>query len=509
MPQPRRQSRLAPPVLALLALLALSGCGGKAAPPAADPYPYTPPPAAGAPAGLEASTWVAHLEVDLLPYWRLPAAQGTPLGNFPTYRGMDGSPQGSTARKPRMLGRQTYAYAVGYLMTGDEALLDLSRAGNDWLLAHAYDPARGGWHADLDEAGAPMGDGAKFSQDMAYAAMGPAAYFFVTRDPAAEAAVLATRDLLFDPATYWDAANGRIRDGRSADLGSEVAMAGGSLASWQLVAQLDPVTAFELLVQPVLTDPARRTQALQDLRTLQGTLVRSFHRDGIFWGATGTVGVYGSNHTDFGHILKAYWAVLQIDKRLSDHPQAAFLAQQAPATLRRALDPTFGRWRRAPTSLDTETANGSDWWAYAESDQLAATLALRDPTWLPVLAQTSANFRTDYVDRSRAARELVPSVNAFGSWASGWGTTSTAKCNEWKSGFHSTEHALVLYLLGHWLAGTQAPLHFAFPAGQVAELAAAARPYTFEGTVTRWEDQGALASDPTRHHVVVWFEGLR
>jgi hypothetical protein len=507
MRHPRRQA-----AFALVALLALAGCGGSSAPPGPDPYPYVAPPAGGAPAGLEPATWTAHLADDLIPYWTMDAAKGTPLGHFPTWRGMDGSVQqaGKTFRT-RMQGRQTYAYSIGYLLTGREDLLDLARAGNAWLLEHGRDAAGRGWFAELDDAGAPTGGGAKYAQDMSYAAMGPAAFFYVTRDAGAEAAVLATRDLLFDPATYWDAANARIRDGRSADLATEVAMPvpGGSLDSWQLVAQLDPVTAFELLVQPALTDAARREQALGDLRTLQGTLVRAFWRDGIFWGATGAIGTYGSNHTDFGHILKAYWAVLQIDKRLADRPQAAFLAANAPATLTRAHDAIWHRWRRAPISAESTTVNGNDWWQAAEADQLAATLALGDPAWLPVVAATSANFRQDYVDRTRAARELVPSVTQSGGWTSGWTTTSTAKCNEWKSGFHGTEHALVMYLLGHWAAGTPAPLYFAFPAGQVAALAAAATPYTFQGKVESWEDLGPLASDPTRHKVVVRFEELR
>ena len=48
----------------------------------------------------------------------------------------------------------------------------------------------------------------------------------------AEAAVLATRDLLFDPSKYWDAANGRIRDGMNGALTVETWM--GTAGSWQL-----------------------------------------------------------------------------------------------------------------------------------------------------------------------------------------------------------------------------------------------------------------------------------
>jgi len=85
----------------MLLLLALVACSG------AKPfsYDYVAPPST-VPAGLEAATWQAHLADDLLPYWKTSVAKGTPIGNFPTWRGMDGSLQGATTRKPRMMGRQ-------------------------------------------------------------------------------------------------------------------------------------------------------------------------------------------------------------------------------------------------------------------------------------------------------------------------------------------------------------------------------------------------------------------
>lgn len=482
---------------ACVLLLVLAACGQ------GEPYLYTSPPASGA---LDAAAWEAHLRDDLLPYWTTEVAKGSPVGNFPTWRGMDGTVQGSSNRKPRMLGRQVFTYAAGYLLTGDESLLDLARAGNQWLLDHGRDTARGGWYADLDASGNPAGDADKLSQDMAYDAMGPAAFFFVTRDPASEAAVLATRDLLFDPARYWDAANGRIKDGMNAALTAEAYM--GAQGSWELVAQLDPVTAFLLLVQPVLTEPARRDQALGDLRTLALRLHGSFWKDGIFWGSTGAIGTYNTNHTDFGHILKAYWALLQIDKRLADHPLRDFLAQNAPATLTLAYDKDYGRWAKKPVST-TAVSYGSDWWAYAESDQLAATLALHDAQWLPVVSTTSQHFRDDYVDRTHAVREVIPSITRLGSWAYSWGDADTAKCNEWKNGFHAAEHALVMDLFSRWSSQQPASLYFAFPAAQVQELAQRTPPYTFLGRVAAVEDLGPLASDPARHKVRIQFDQLR
>jgi N-acylglucosamine 2-epimerase (GlcNAc 2-epimerase) len=493
-----------------LATLSLAGCSSSSPPPPpVEPYLYTPPPAAAPSAGLAPETWTTHHRDDLLPFWTTNEAFGVPVGNFPTWRGMDGSLAANTARKPRMMGRQIYAYAMGFMLTGDEALLDHARAGNRWLLDHARDTSNGGWHADLDLAGAPVGAGARWSQDLDYDAMGPAAFFFVTRDAESEAAVLAARDALFDPARFWDAAGGRIKDGLDATMTTERWM--GATGSWQLVAQLDPITAFELLVQPVLTDPARRTQALGDLRTLATLLRTTFWRDGIFWGSTGDIGVYGSGHTDYGHILKAYWALLLIDKRLDDRPFAGFLATNAPATLTRAWDAPNGRWAKLPI---TSVANryGSDWWAYAEADQLAATLALHDPGWIAKVEQSSTNFRADYVDRTRPVRELVSSVSQTGAWVYPWPDADTSKCNDWKNGFHSTEHALVMFLFSHYLAGTPAPLYFAFLPAELDAQARASRPYTFQGRYVSHEDLGEIASDPApvkRHKVRVLFDQLR
>lgn len=162
--------------LAVLAALTLAACPHPAAQPQppGDPYAHTPPPATAPPAGLDAATWTTHLREDLLPYWTMDAAKGAPVGNFPTYRRMDGAERTDKPnRKPRMMGRQVFTYSIGFLLTGDEALLDLARAGNRWLLDHGRDTIRGGWFADLDAQGQPPYLADKLAQDIAYAAMGP------------------------------------------------------------------------------------------------------------------------------------------------------------------------------------------------------------------------------------------------------------------------------------------------------------------------------------------------
>lgn len=457
-----------------------------------------PAPAVEVPPALAGDTWRAHFVDDILPYWTQDAALGEPIGNFPTYRDMDGAPRGPNERRPRMLGRQIYTYAMGYALTGDPALLRHARAGIDWLLAHAPDRERGGWFPVLMADGTPT-SGAKSAQDTAYAVMGLAAYYFVTRDPAIEAELLATRDLLFDPAAYFDAENARIRDAVTADLSRAFDLE--SDGGWELVAQLDPINAFMLLVQPVLTEADRRDQLLADMQTLADTMIGAFWADGVFWGVHNRQGQYGTRHVDFGHTLKSYWMVFQIDKRLPGAPYRPFLEEHAPGWIDRAFDAENGRWAKRPTG-PASVEYGSDWWIYAEADQIAAAFNMVDPAGTERLAATAGHWLTDYVDP--VAGEVIPGVDRAGQPVFGWRRTDTAKCNQWKNGYHATEHAVILYLHGRDLEGLPATLHFAVTPETADDFPA--RPYLFEGTeVERRPGDTFEVGDATLQAVAVDF----
>ena len=324
-----------------------SGPGTTNEPEPTSAYAHVEPTLASAPAALTPATWIDHLNDDILPYWRQADALGSPVGNFPTERTMVGQPTSNTDRRPRMLSRQTYAYAMGYMLTGDPELLRLARAGATWLLDHVRDEA-GGYHGLLDAAGQPTGNEPKAAQDTSYVMLGLAAYFFVTRAPDVEAEILRGRDLLFDPSTYWDAENQRIRDGMQADFSApwDQFDDGG----WELVAQLDPINAFLLLAQPVLSEASDREVFLGDLQTLADTMIREFWQDGIFWGIHNNKGQYGTRHVDFGHTLKSHWMILQVDKRLDDNPFKAFIDEHTRAGLSAAFDADNDRWAKRQTA---------------------------------------------------------------------------------------------------------------------------------------------------------------
>lgn len=441
--------------------------------------PHTPP-AGDVPTALQSAGWVTHYQDDLEPFWTMNAALGTPVGNYPTFRTMNGLPASNSHRRPRMISRQIFAYVAGFLMTGNPTLLDNAAAGVAWLRSKAIDPATGDCYPELAADGSPI-DGVRTAQDQAYCMLGLAAWVFLTRDPAAEADLIRGRDLIMSPDYFWDATNGRVVDALDATLTNEVDVENDG--GWELVAQLDQINGYMLLAQPILAEAQDRDQFLADMRTLGDVIVDHFHQDGLVWGVSNKLGQYGSKHNDFGHAMKSVWMLLQIDKRLPDHPFHDFVVASADPLIARSFDVDNGRWSKRPRSATT-VEYGSDWWIYAEADQLAATLNLVDGRYDDILAKTQASWLTDYIDRTFAG-EIIPGIKRDGTPAYGWPVGDTAKCNEWKNGFHSTEHALVLSILGGQREDAEVALSFAVPPEVATTFIA--RPYLFDGREVRRE----------------------
>src|SRR5512134_1840687 len=244
----RRLSRS--PACALVALLA--AC----APAKEVPRPGVPPEPAGQ-AGAEA--WVSHLERDLVPFWTQPAALGDPVGEFPTFRCHDGRAWDAAAPCPelaeapewiraalgreytRMRSRQTYFYGVAFHLLGDERYLELARAGALRIAARVDDE---GSVPSWLEAGRPEpAAGERTTQDLAYAQLGLAMYWYLTRDPAVLDALVRVERHVFE--TYWRDDWGMLAWTRE----------GPESGHQELVAQLDQVNAYLLLVSPLLPEP--------------------------------------------------------------------------------------------------------------------------------------------------------------------------------------------------------------------------------------------------------------
>jgi mannose/cellobiose epimerase-like protein (N-acyl-D-glucosamine 2-epimerase family) len=376
----------------------------------------------------------------------MPEALGEPMGNYPTHRARDGRLIEETRRWPRMMGRQIFTYAVAFMLTGEPKYLVQAKAGVDWLVAHAWDQEYGGWYGILNEDGTPNQPYApKYAQDMAYAAQGLAAYFFTTRDPLAEEYLLKTYQVIRE--TMWDGENNRVWDGIDRTMAREVDQSRGG---WELVAILDQINAYMMISQPYLSQAEDRA-AWEDTLILMGqSLIDHFLKDGYFWGQHAAP-PRGGRHVDFGHTLKSFWMLNRMAQEFDVPAFEATVQEYAPHWIDLAYDEEYGFWGSTMSSWDS-ARYGSSWWIYVECQQFASTLNLsNDGAYTAKLTNTSRGWLEHFVDKEYG--EVFQGIDRQGNTGDP-PVYSNFKSSEWKNGFHSAEHALIMYLHGRMLEGS-------------------------------------------------------
>ena len=430
--------------------------------------------------------WREHVTADLLPFWTHADALGSPPGNFPTFRCNDGSAYRANAACPelgkapawitselgteytRMKSRQVFAYGVGFHVTGDPALLAQARAGVEWLRQNAYERTGSAvsWWRD-GKAGPPPKQ--RTTQDLAYAQVGLAFYYYLTRDPEVLADLVRLEQHVFS--AYFDKSAGMLRWVREAG-------AAGQPGQQELVAQLDQLNAYLLLVAPLLDEP-HRGRWRGHVATLARALRERFWapEHGLFWGAIHEPGrrALGTHHTDFGHSVKALWMLYLAGRMLEDGELGRFAKHGADALIARAFLAS-GCWA---SGVDAEGRidPGSNWWTSAELDQTSATLALVDRTQARYLAKSYACWFERFVDPVH--HEVWPFVSP--DWPEDLKRpVRPAKVFHWKNGYHSMEHALVALITTAGLRGEPLALHFAFRQRPAPERI---QPYLFQGRI--------------------------
>ena len=483
----------------LLAGLTLA-CAVPAAPPAAVKGKVP----ADLPSG---ERWLKHFQEDLLPFWNVPDAWGSPRGSFPTFRGNDGRavdwahPPEELAEAPgwlasefgrqyvRMISRQTYFYCVAYHLTGDPNMLALARDGVTFIRERALDPATGSAVSYWEKGVPHPAVLARTSQDLAYAELGLAMYYYLTRDEAVLKDIQRLKQHIFTQ--YWDPQWQALRWVVAED-------AEGNQRRQELVAQLDQINAYLLLLTPILPEPTRKAWT-HDLRRLAKVMVNDYyHPEGqFFWGTLEDPARkrFGARHVDFGHTAKAFWMLERLGRLTKDPALVDLATAGGKHVLQVAYLPDSGTWG-SRWRMDGTADPGKEWWIYAELDQLAETLALQDPAQATPLPRTTAFWFRVMVDPK--GHEVWG--GAGGPRLEPW---EGPKIHQWKSGYHSAEHALVGYLTAQALHGLPAILYFA-PADPTAAL----RPYVFEGKAGR-RLSFPLPGFPGRRKVAVAFTELR
>ena len=427
--------------------------------------------------------WVAHLTGDLLPFWTMPAAFGSPLGAFPSIRCDDGTLLDYKNPCPPITGnaylltpaqylvsvsRQTYGYGVAYHLTGDTKYLGYMKAGVDYIRQNAVDRSGGGMFTMLNLTDHTWGPQREFRnpQELGYGLLGLAFYYYLTRDDQVLPDILAIKKYITD--SYYNPSIGAM----------QWMLANNATQRFdqkQLVADLDQMNTYLVLLAPILPEP-QQSEWKQTMAQLSRSMLGVYYSpaDNLLFTAANTPQDtdVATSGVDFGHTSKGLWMMRWTGIVLGDRGLVRFAEAAGRRHLDRAFLPEDGSWAEGVLQGGQMDKN-KNWWVYAELDQLSGTLALDDVNLGRYLPQTADYWFKYFVDPQYG--EVWNGVN----YGVNTPQRDYPKAWAWKSAYHSFEHALVGYITAQYLRGQPAKLHYAFqkPVDQ-----ALIHPYYFPGT---------------------------
>jgi mannose/cellobiose epimerase-like protein (N-acyl-D-glucosamine 2-epimerase family) len=465
---------------------------------------------------LEPEVWKRHLDEDLMKFWDRVEAYDMEEGLFPTYRTNKGEPLPENPEDyPEELkaaldsedtkglvetdynfirahSRQTYAYGIAFHMTGNEKYLTLCRKGA-LALVDAMDGnygmfvkknrKNGEWDADRT---------ARTSQDLAYGLTGLGMYYFLTHDEGILHRILQIKDYIFK--VYMDDGKGYLTwlPKHTGD------------AQIQIVAQLDQLYAYMLMLTPSLLEPYQSLWK-KDLKKIADILITQFYSEKyqFFWGAEDVPASMslGTDHTDFGHSVKTFWVILKIGELLGEPFYVEFARSRIDKILKEAYIRKTGTWARrinADGTLDTD----KEWWILAELDQAAEILAIHDPSYYEYLNTTQRYWLDKMVDHEYG--EIWHMVSGKNDRP----VRRYPKVHNWKTSLHSFEHALFGYMTASQIKGRSFELYYALPEWERVSHRTVAL-YMFFGNVVDIENVAKAENLPDGNRIYrITYNGL-
>ncbi|MCD8048418.1 MAG: hypothetical protein LUG52_02240 [Clostridia bacterium] len=466
---------------------------------------------------LEPKVWKAHLTDDLMKYWDREEAYTMEEGLFPTYRTNAGGVLPSDSKDwpeefkaavkdddtkglvdvqhnfVRAHSRQTYAYGIAFHMTGDEKYLNLCREGA-MALVNAIDGnygmhvtynkvlRGGGWDKERAE---------RTSQDLAYGLTGLGMYYFLTHDEGILHKIIQVKDYIFR--TYLDDSKGYFTWLPKQTEDNQI----------QIVAQLDQLYAYMLMITPSLPEPYQSIWK-KDLKKIADILVLQFYSEKyqFFWGVEDEPASMslGTDHTDFGHSVKTFWVILKIGELLGDPFYVEFARPKIDAILKDAYleNGSWARRFKEDGSLDDD----KEWWILAELDQAAEILAIHDPTYYEYLNNTHRYWMDYMVDKEYG--EIWHMVSGNDNKP----VIQYPKIHNWKTSLHGFEHALFGYMTASQVKGKSFDVYYALPEWETASHDTVS-PYMFFGNVVGVETCGEAKNLPDGNTICkVTYNGL-
>jgi hypothetical protein len=325
----------------------------------------------------------------------------------------------------------------------------------------------------------------RISQDMTYALMGPAMYYYLTRDNTILDHLLKAKSYIFDKYKFPDSNQLRwvIKDYTDPDDPEDR----NSNSQKELVAQLDQINAYMLLTTGIL-EGDKRQEWLKDMVMLATAMKDEYYskKYNLFWGCIAGPSCkqqLGEPHVDYGHTIKTLWMMFLMGTRFNQPQFVSFAKKHMPSVFHSAYDKKMATWIEKPPNPPNPATPGSDgkdriWWLHDELDQAAATLALREPDkYARYLAPTYKFWFFNFIDPD--GKEAWHGLS--GQFP---GKPMFLKAHLWKNAFHVTEHALIGYITSEALNKKPVDLFFAFTEKPRTALI---QPYLLQGDIKKMD----------------------
>ncbi len=465
---------------------------------------------------VEPGVWKDYLVKDLMKYWDTPQASDLSGDLFPTYRTNKGDILSQNREEwpeefkqalndPVTIGlvqtdynfvrahsRQTYAYGIAFHMTGNPRYLELCRKGA-LALVKAMD-GNYGMHVKKSVKTLEGDTERKIrtSQDLAYGLTGLGMYYFLTHDNGILHRIIQIKDYIFK--AYMDDGRGYLTWYPKHTKDPNV----------QIVAQLDQLYAYMLMLTPSLPEPYQSIWK-KDMKKIVDILITQFYseRYQFFWGVgdNSSTMTLGADHTDFGHSIKTFWVIQKVGELLGEPFYIDFARPKIDKILKSAYIPETGSWARrfdADGNLDVD----KEWWILAELDQACEILSIHDPSYYKYLNHTHRYWMDNMVDRENG--EVWHMVSGKDNKP----VIQYPKIHNWKNALHSFEHALFGYMTASRIKDTEFELYYALPEWERASHRVMA-PYMFFGNVVNIHKEDKLSFMPDGNSIYrVSFNGL-
>lgn len=403
---------------------------------------------------LQSKYWTDQALNDVLPHW---SDKGLDTLNGMFYTNLDRNWKtfGSFDQSPAMIARHLFGYTAGYMMSGDEKLIQRAKAIKNYLIATSWDPEYGGWYDKISREGRPVLM-TKTTFGQVYIITGLTLYYFATHDEEVLQYIRKSNDLLDQKA--WDSSVGGYFDSMNRDWTV-------NLNTKSFSSEITPVSGHLLYLYLATRDEQylRQTEKILDMVMTKmkdpetGWILENFDSKWNYTIKDRTV-----NEINTGHNIETAWMLLRayLLNGRKDYLESA--KQLSDKVHQFGFNHDSGVWyANFAKDNSTEHRTLAYWWtqAYGGMFNLNMYGLDKNPVRLEVFSKGSDFWDKFFLDKKDGDTFQGVSLNGD--------PVDPVKANPYKASYHNMENSLLTSLyLSLWVNHEPTSLHFKIKASK-------------------------------------------